>query len=663
MVDQGFDVTLDGTQYRVLRGEGGPGYRKRWVRQQLQVQVLGSEFQSAPDEVGMLQTDWSGGARWEKPLLKAPLDTVYEVGSNFNTYERPGFAVPENYHNAAIDTNLLGSTPLVQYNKKLLAIGSTTNVSGSNKDIYQWTAASDTFVQQAYHSGYTGTDVWAACADPRNNKVAFIADNANDTMTLYHFDPVTPTSGSGAALVTGLTGRPGSNIFVHNDRLLVWDANKLYEITDPYGTPALSAAVANDGQGPDLLGAMDTASGTQVAYQFGLRTAIPTPDGIFYVKNVLSEGQPTPWVYRIDRDESGNDISTPVTTLPAGNMALSLGFIAGALIVSTTPDWAALLENDLSTEGHVRVNFYHHTDFNGTNGLGRPLGPGPDESAWAIMGAEGDELFIGGHRRIWVYDAAGGGIHPKLWIGAISPNGPFRQMAHALNSSGEPVRVFYGASRRVVVQKAEQFDDPDTVTNFGDDLTNYLLDSTYFDFGLPGESKTLSSVLVESEALDTNQTYTVQVSVDDGAWTTVQTHTNASVTETDLTASSLTGRRFRYRVIYQTKDTTRAALRAVIFKALTGEMVPVWDLILDGSELRSVQNQPQDPEAVYDSLELSAQKTTPVTLVDNYRSERANDTSTHTVKIASLSIEKESRSEAMISVSLMGAGTEDGGAT
>lgn len=658
VTNAGYDITLDGTKYRLVRTvEGTRPYRKSWRRQFLQQQLLGGGHeQSRADERSFFQTDWSQGSRWELPRYSDEQNGIYEISTNFDPVERPGYLIPSNKNSAATDTNLLSTTPLIYYNKKVLAIGSTTAVDATNRDVFKWTPGSDAFVQESYHSGYSGSAVWGAIGDPRNDRVFFLG---GATMNVYAFDPETPANGS-SILATGLTGRPGSNIFLHNDRLLVWDANKLYEVEDPLGTPALSAAIANDGLGPDLLNQLDTASSNQILKEHGIRSAIPTPDGIFYFKNVLTDGQPQPWIFRIDRDAAGTDISTPITTLPAGNMAVSLGFLLGALVISTTPDWAVLLENDAANEGHVRADFYHYTSFNGLNGMGRPLDAGADESPLQILGSEGDQLYIGGQKRIWVYHAARGGIHPVYADAGPADNGVWRQMARTFNSSGEGIKLFLGATRDLMQIKDKNYADPDTVTNFGDDLTFYTFESAYFDFNLPVETKQITEVELETDTLTANQKYYVYISVDDGAWGLIASHTSTDVGTTYITSTTYAGRKFRYKIVYETKDATNAKVRAITFKANTGEMVPVWDLILSGDEIVNVENEVIDPESVYDALETTAQKYQSVTFIDNFRSKEADDTTTHDVKIMNLEFFKQWSGESEIHLTLIGVADEAG---
>ena len=618
----GYDILLDGSKYRLVRTvEGTRAYRKSWQRQYVQKQFITDEVeQSRSDQAAFYQTSWHQGSRWEKPRMTEATKNMFVISSNMNTHWRPGEITPANNHNAAEDSNLLSTTPLMTYDGEVWAIGSTTNVSGSNRDLYKWTPASNAFVQQAVHSGYTGSTIWGAVPDSRNDRIFFMGG-----ATCYQFDPDTPANGA-SVLATGLNMRAGSNLMIHNDRLLIWDADQLYEIEDPLGTPALSAAIANDGMGKDMLSGMDLAAAKPSIRGVTVKTAIATPDGIFYVKNVLTGDQPVPWVFRIDRDAAGNDISSPIATLPAGNMALSLGFLLGALIIATTPDWKLALQNDTDA-GYPRVDFYHYTSFNGLNGLGRPLGDEPDETPSAILGSEGDNLIIGSHKRIWVYSAGTGGIHPWYHDPGGTSYGQYKARAKALNSTDDPITLYLGRQVRLMtVQDAEiGYDDPDTVVAFGDDETHYTLESGYFDFGLPMELKTLTSAYSHwgDNGSASNQ-YKVQLSIDDSDWIDIQTIGLGADPppygrSTYAAALNYTGYKFRYKLIYETKNTVRVPFKGIKFEATVGRMVPVWNLVLSGDQIINVDNQPQDPNAVFNSLELTAQKEIPVQLIDNWR--------------------------------------------
>ena len=640
-----FDITLNGVQYRLARAvEGTRPYRKGFSRQLVAQQSMEVDgLQSRQDQAGFYQSSWSKGARWEIPLLRRPLTSVYETSSGMNPFSKPGRVLPSNAPDATNHTAaFLQDSPWVMFDDTIYSIGET----GANGDWFKYTGTAFS-ASGLGNSGYTGSDVWAMTSDPENGLVWFLTGASTLVVRKW-----TPGAGNASSVVsTGLTSRPGSNLFVHNDRLFVYDGDKVYEIEDRVGTPVLGSAISNDGKGPDILVKMVDNATDPVLGVHAVRTSVATSDGVFYVKNVQDEGMPTAWIYRIDRDSGGSDIVTPVATLPPGNLAVSIMWHLGSLIVATVPDFSRFLKNDVSAAGHCRVEMYHLTQGQ-TGALGVMLGESLDETPCALLGAEGSLLFIGGQKRIWVWDAKVAAIHPWIEDPTAQNDGPYRLMARNVDSSSNDQLLFLGDQRYLEV-KDREVADPDTVTNFGDDLTHYVLDSAYFDFGTPHEDKTLARLGIETDSLTASQQWSVYISVDDGAFTLLKDHSNAKFSETDLTGSAHTGKRFRYRLIYQTKNATNAAFRSIKFEAVVGKMVPTWFLVVDGSELRNLENKRVHPEDVFDSLETVAQLETPVTLIDNFRSERAPDTSTHTVKIMSAEMFKQSASEATIHLRLV----------
>ncbi len=92
------DVTINGVEYMVTPGE--EGYSKDFVRVQLQQQQipgLTDQFTSRPDIRPMFQTSWSGGMRWELPLVSAESIDVYGLSEGFDMVNQPGnlYALPD----------------------------------------------------------------------------------------------------------------------------------------------------------------------------------------------------------------------------------------------------------------------------------------------------------------------------------------------------------------------------------------------------------------------------------------------------------------------------------------------------------------------------------------------------------------------------------------
>ena len=91
------------------------------------------------------------------------------------------------------------------------------------------------------------------------------------------------------------------------------------------------------------------------------------------------------------------------------------------------------------------------------------------------------------------------------------------------------------------------------------------------------------------------------------------------MTYTDITASAITGNRFQYRIkLSVASGTNMPEFRAIGFKALSGETVEIWNLVLDGTEITNVENEKQDPNVVLAALKVTAAKNVYVAMTDMY---------------------------------------------
>jgi len=628
----GFDITLNGVNYRLLRGEEGPAYRKgarRYTKQSFDIPT-GSRI----DQAVFWQSDWSGGATWWKPLV-IPGQSTYFTLRGFNTFDKPGFAVPIGAVTEDTESSLLDRGPLVRFEDDIYAVGNTQNEDATNYDVYKLASgSSDNFAQETgYTSGNVSARIFGLYFDDTDNYVYCLGLNHLSRFNIG-------TSATDASWIAN-TQRQGANVVGYNGKILVYDGTNVQEV-DKSG--ASLSTFKDDLLGKDFL-SRQVYPGNTVIMKTEMQLCISTGEGLFYVKNVLQGGLPRALVYRVYTDTAGNDILKPVGSLPPGNVALSINEHMGSILVMASPDVQKVLLNDQAN--YPRVVLYHITD--GQLGVvGWPLGEQPDETPFKLIGAYGQYMFIGGAKRVWVYDSVRGGIHPILEGDNKLGDGVYHSMAQIENAAGDSVFIFYGDQKLLRVATDDLIGPaPKTVTNFGDDLTTYVIESNYFDFGTPHENKTIVACEVASDTLDASQQYTIQLAVDDGAFATVASHTNATYSSTAITK---TGKRFRYKVIYETKDSNRHALRNLQFVAEHGKMVPTWQFRIDLRDSANVENSPQDLATLRDAINTLQGIEAPVTLVDFYQSENVADSSTHTVTVDSAVITKSTRNEAIAEV-------------
>ena len=639
-----YDVIINGTKAKVSQ------YTRRSVRREITENILVQAqipvFASRDDRRQTYQTSWAGGATWWKPNISLGSEDTFLTSNHMDTWSEPGKVVPANKVSDAANANIHNNCVIgVGAAGIVYAIGESNTTNATYKDVYAWTPGSDAFVRDSgVHSGIAdAAGPMAMVYDPADSKFYVITDDDD----IERFDPV-GNSQDADWITAGFTSYLGANIFLQNQTLMFYSGDQLYTVdkTEPDVT-----SVFNDGMGPDFLSDIAFA-GSPLFLEANPQLAVSTPEGIYYCKNTRQGGQPQPWVFRVDKDAAGNWIGNPIATLPVGSVALSVAWHLGQLIVSTSPDWQAVVDNDTK---EAEVVLYFVSIEGGMGALGSVLGGRTrlDETPFALLGSDGPYLYIGGHKRLWVYDAVRGGLHIAFEWGTELANGPYVSMAWVADSSGNTNMLFLGADR-IALQITTKNDDPDTVAAFGDDEAHYTLESNYFDAGLPMELKELTAVSLLRDPGDGDQEWTVQVSADDGAYADALVHSTTSEVQASAALSGTTGYVFSYKIIYQTKDTNREALRALLFTFTTGEMIAEWDLVLDGTEMLNIDNETQDPEAFYDSLITLSGKDGIITLVDNYQEhEQETDSATTTkVKVVAVEINKDTPGEAEVRVIL-----------
>jgi hypothetical protein len=430
---------------------------------------------------------------------------------------------------------------------------------------------------------------------------------------------------------------------MHNGRLMVWNGTKLQEISDPLGSPALTT-VYDDGMGVEYMTNMvDNASDSVIQKKWGCTLAIATAEGVYLVKNVIQQGQPTPFIYRIDRDNSGLDIGTPIATLPSGTVALDISLHLGSLIISVATSASVIMLNDISLYGHAQTVFYHYeNDSLGT--IGSPLGPAPDETVYKFIGVDVGNLYIGGMKRIWVYDAIRGGLHPLVNNDQSEPSGVWGSLVNVmLINNEENLQVVHDGDTvmRIPINRDEA----------GNNIT-HTLESVYFNGGLPAELKNIVAVTLMTDGLQSNETWTVTLSADDAAFGSALTFdTDGTKTVKKNLATPLSGYRFQYKLAYTASAdvATPSIIKGIVIWMVQGEFVQSWRMKLRLADSYNIGNTVIRGETQQANIESLAANQAIVTFIDNYRT-----TSTTTkVRVQGAALDKESPKEGVIDVVLV----------
>ena len=623
-----FDGTIAGYQFRLKRDAEKP-YIKQFVRSQVpfnQIEEQQSQFNSRQDIRTMHQTSWADGSFWNKPLLNAASINSYFTADGLDVVNVPGDVVPLGTVTAATGE----SSALYHPNTAISVAGRIYAVrdAGSFTGIRQWTGSA----WANFSTNYNGAD--------SNTPVVLFHDQANDNLIQLAADgnvyEMSRGDSSDSTIIDAGTIYEGANAFMHFGRMFVYTGEKLVEVTDPYGSPAV-ADIYDDGLGPDYLDNVSTSAAVNDRLIQYARLAVSTAEGIYIVKNVEQEGLPTAFIYRVDRSNNGTDIGSPIGTLPPGMVALDVMYHLGSLLISATSDVDVVMNNDLTDSVYPRVDIHFVSPAAGLGTIGSPLGgDSPDEAPFKFAGTFGAKVYLGGQKRVWVYDAIRGGLHPlfdHFQSGAFGA--AVGRAFDTTDSSGNRVLRFFDSEMN--------YFDMELTTGTDNDSQTRELESNYFAFNIPAEQKTVTHVTLMTDGVNANETWTIQLSTDDGAFSTVATHTDANTNTEKQRITPATGYRFRYKLLYATTAAQSAPSRVkgIVFHALQGELVAQWRIVIDGKEFRNIENQVVHPDTVLSNMETVAVDETVQTFVDEFKT----TSSTHNVKVQSVSVNRSGSAE------------------
>ena len=628
-----WDGTLGGNNFRLKRGEGS--YTKQLARSEgVPFQDLSNsrgQFNTRQDLRSVFQTSWAGGATWEKPLLSDVSMDTYYTSQGFNLTAEPGNLYPiPTVLQEPITPNIAAQVPPVQVSSTEIYYAES---SGGSEGLILWDGSAASVLTNDF--GVTSQQFMAMCWDAANATVYALF---SDGKVAY----VTPDSAGGVIRDVG-TVYDTANIFMHFGRLMVWTGDILIEVTDPLGTDG-QTTIYDDGMGPDVTEEMaGVSSDVPIGYRTP-RLAVPSSEGIWLVKNVNHNGLPTPTIHRIDRTNDGENIGTPVASLPSNTVVLDVAYHLGGLLLSTASDMTRLFGNDISSYGHIPITIY--SLINGSLGtVGSPLGlRAPDDTPFKFLASDGPLLYIGGANAIFQYDAVRGGLHQLVNTTLGGSEGTFTGLAFTTNDDSEQCLMLSHYGYTDLLSLPLQDEGGQSAQH------PHTLESNYFDFNVPAEQKTITHVTVMTDGPDSgfsnDETWTVSIETDDGSFTQVATHTAANGKTAKQRLSTVqTGYRFRYKVAWthSTGDLVGPSrLKGIVFHAVQGTMVTKWALSLDGTEFRNVENTPQRPEDVLDWIETQAANAAIISYVDEYKK---NAASTHNVKIESVSVTRSAPQE------------------
>jgi hypothetical protein len=665
MSNNRWDLTINGINCRLVRGEGAYGrfFSKQTVEENLLSPAPG--LTSRTDKRKFYQTSWAGGATWYRPIMTPEIADTYQFSRGLDMNREPGKIWPHNQVNylrpvhkgwiTAYPTPASAAPPLTGSGQTTIyGINSTYNLR--YWDGTAWVSSTGTIggsgsgSQRYWQLAYNAADSYFY-AFTGGAGTAYISYTDGTITSGANAIAITPTYG--ATLLPGLQGSGGNMHF--------YDGSVLYKIND--ARTALEV-LTDDGFGPDVLSGMPDTGTSNPIYTPFQRMAVSSSEGIYYAKNVWGpNGIPVGWLFRVERDAAGNTISTPIATLPAGNVILSVGYSYGNPVMIATEEWGYALDNDNPYTTQL------WSVFGGTLGL---LGSfnshdpdflnvyDPQETVSNIIGAWNGYLAMGSDSGIWIYDPVRGGVH--YWDDT-DPNAFLGRQEHFM------IYVPW-YQNGVWMTSGAYFKDPkrsNDYTEYGaSNSYSHRMWSNWFDFGLPGEEKTITKIRTRLGEYDTNTGDEWWVTIYDADGNEYDADINGvphehrygtlgdTVYESDW---SITSEKFMYSIAFtrlsggSTSDP--AHLTGIWITAETGDILKGWSLRIDGTVFENVEGEPQDPLDVYDNWVALGELGTPVTLVDNFEAHDRRESTSHRVKVQSVNISKGDPNESYIEVTLI----------
>ncbi len=635
------DVTIDGVAYQVIPGPGN--FIKGTIRSLIQEQALtagGAVTRS--DMRPVFQTSWAGGSRWENPLLQDTNIDAYFISDGFDMVSTPGdlVAIPDSVSAASTDT--IHDNPFALARTPALVYYFEPQKASMGLMLYDGA----TFAALTNDFGVNAAEYPISMCWDEVLSTVFALFNEDGVASRVRY--ITPDSAGGAVITVTGGFQEGGNIFIHNGRLMVYNGTNLIEIGDPLGTPT-QTVIFNDGMGSDYLTQKTINLVDPIIPRWSSKLSVASAEGVWIVKSVNQGGLPTPFIYRIDRDQSGTDIGIPVATLPPGTLALDIFMHLGSLIISTTSDVATIMFNDISNFGHAQTTFYHYSKQNGLATIGSALGTVPDETVYKFLGADVARLWIGGFERRWVYDAVRGGLHPIIKDSVSTGGGAWGSMVRTSISTEDIYQFAHDGSSASGGSEVQYI--PLHRDEAGNTVTHEL-ESPYFDGGLPAELKSIVGVTLMTDGLQANETYTFTFSADDAAFGSAEVFdTDGATTTKKNLGTPLQGFRFKYRLTetLSADVSTPSVVKGVIIWMVQGEFLQQWRIKLRLADSANIGNKMVRADTQQTNLEALSTNQAIVTLIDAYRKTAA----TTQVRVQTAVIDKSSTNEGEVDVVLV----------
>ena len=647
MAEARFTVTVDGQEYHIVPETFVEGA----VRRQAEFAYLGEEdLKSRPDTREFLHNSWIGGAQWEKPLYGRNNANTYFESGDLSFTDRAG-AVQQSAELQPLDSNLdTPSAKLIAWSEDGTDGAITFAWNGSAWQWYKWIKTANSWVAQASRTtAHLETNVcMAASAGPGGLVYALMKEG-----DISWYDPTANTNGNVTTRKAEGAVLNGANIWADSDFVWLYSGGGIfnYAIADSY----VQVRIVNDDDGIDVYARSSDFTGKPVIPEWSCIRAIPTSEGIFYVKNVFEGGLPIAKVYRVDRDASGSYILTPIGTLPKGQVAINIAHHLGSILISTVPNYHRAVVN----ADDQKVTVYHVTG-KSIGAVGSPLGgTNIDESPLWFLGTHNEMLYLGGRKRLWSYDGRVGAFHTVHVESATKytdHGSGFTAMATVEGTDGAGLLFMHTSQDGLSAAPYLELLVEDSLITTSDDTA--FVTSNWFDFELPMEEKTIYEVFYDASDIRTDSTVLIQVSADGAAFATVATvlHTSDE-TIRQAVITPITGYKFQYKLVFSTDTVTSSAepgrVYSVGFAAFGGEMVDVLQFTIDGKESMNLENLVQVPSDVYDLMAALRDSKEEIVVSHTMNTYEGDDPQSNTYRVTSVTGRKDSPLDGLYEIQLV----------
>jgi hypothetical protein len=277
-----------------------------------------------------------------------------------------------------------------------------------------------------------------------------------------------------------------------------------------------------------------------------------------------------------------------------------------------------------------------------------------------MLGTHNEMLYLGGRKRLWMYDGRVGAFHAVHVESATkytNHGSGFTAMATVASTSGAGLLFMHTSQDGLAAAPYFELLVEDSLITTSDDTA--FVTSNWFDFELPLEEKTIHEVFYDASNIRADSTVLIQVSADGGAFSTVVTVTGGVSVDTirQAVATPITGYKFQYKLVFSTDTDTSSPepgrVYSLGFAAFAGEMVDILQFTIDGKESMNLENLVQVPSDVYDLMATLRDTKEEIVVSHTMNAYEGDDPQSNTYRVTSVTGRKDSPLDGLYEIQLV----------